>query len=109
MKKSAVNMCCDAVYDDKEAFLRNIHIIDFTVNDKCQNQGYGSIVMEQLIKYAKHLNVSYISGELSFVDVGASDDDETKRENRERLYHFYPKFGFVINKAERKIKLDLSN
>lgn len=108
IKKPAVNMYCDAVYDDKEAFLRNIHIMDFIVSDIWQNQGYGSVVMEQLIKYAKHLNVSYISGELSFVDIGTSDDDETKRESRERLYHFYPKFGFAINKAERKIRLDLA-
>ena len=101
-------MYCSAVYNDKEAFFRNIYIIDFIVNDIWQNQGYGSIVMEQLIKYAKHLNVSYISGKLSFVDIGTSDDDETKSENRERLYHFYSKFGFVINKEERIIRLDLA-
>lgn len=108
MKKPAVNMYCRAVYNDKEAFLRNIHIEDFTVNEMWQNKGYGSIVMEQLIKYAKYLKVSYISGELSFVDIGTSDDDETKRENRERLFRFYPKFGFSIDKAEKTIRLDLT-
>lgn len=107
MKNSDVKVHCTAVYNDEPAFLRNIYIDDFTVNDRWQNKGYGSIVMEQLIKYAKYLKVSYISGELSFVDIGTGDDDKTKRKNRERLYHFYPKFGFEIDEAER-IRLDLA-
>lgn len=107
MKNSHVKMNCRAVYNEEPAFLRNIFIVDFTVNDVWQNKGYGSIVMEELLKYVKCLKASYITGELSPVDIGTSDDDETKRENRERLYHFYPKFGFTIDKANNTIKLDL--
>lgn len=107
IEKVPVNMHCSAVYNEKAVCLRNIHIIDFTINEMWQNQGYGSIVMKQLIKFAKYMNVSYISGELSFRDFGTSDDNETKRENRERLYHFYTKFGFEIDAKNNTIRLDL--
>ena len=89
-EKPPVKMNCCAVYNDKGMYLKNIHIIDFTVEAQWQNQGYGSIVIEQLIKFAWYLNVPYISGDLSFMDIGVSDDDENKCKNRERLYHFYP-------------------
>lgn len=106
--KSAVKMFCRAIYNDNPIFLRNIYIDDFIVDTLWQNQGYGSIVMEQLIKYAKCLKAPYISGELSPVDIGTSDDDDPKRKNRERLFHFYSKFGFSIDKAEKTIRLDLT-
>lgn len=106
--KSAVKMFCRAIYNDNPAFLRNIYIDDFTVDARRQSQGYGSIVMEQLIKYAKCLKAPYISGELSPVDIGTGDDDDTKCKNRERLFHFYSKFGFSIDKAEKTIRLDLT-
>lgn len=66
------------------------------------NKGYGSIMMEVLINYAKSLafNIEYISGFLSFVDTA----DE---EHNQRLRHFYSKFGFTIDDKDN-IKLQLN-
>lgn len=105
--KPLVTMVCEVHYDERSGTLQNVFIKDFTVNEYRQNQGYGSIVMNQLIEYAKYLKASYVSGRLSFVDIGTSDNDEIKRENRERLYHFYSKFGFEIDKKNNTIRLDL--
>lgn len=107
-KRNPINMHCGVVYNNERSCLSNVRLIDFTVDKQWQNQGYGSIVMEQLIKFAKYMNAPYISGSISFVDIGVNDDDETKRENRERLYHFYPKFGFELDKNKETIRLDLT-
>lgn len=107
-RKSIAHANCKAVYDINETVLKSVHIIDFVVKESRQNQGYGSIIMEQLIRYAKFLKASYISGDLSFVDIGISDDDKAKRKSRERLYHFYPKFGFELDKDKGTIRLDLT-
>lgn len=106
-EKPPVAMNCLAVYNNENDRLKSIFIKDFTVNELWQNQGYGSIVMKRFIKFAKYLNVPYVSGELSFVDIGTSDSED-KRENRERLYHFYSKLGFSVDKTKGKIKLNLT-
>ena len=50
------------------------------------NRGYGSLMMENLLAYAKEHNFSYIYGNLSKVDL----------DHKERLHHFYRKFGFAV-------------
>ena len=50
------------------------------------NKGYGSLMMQSLISYAKENNFSYIYGWLAKIDSDHTD----------RLYHFYEKFGFEI-------------
>lgn len=50
------------------------------------NKGYGSIMMDKLISYATEQGYSAIHGELSTVDAN----------HKERLHHFYEKFGFTI-------------
>ena len=53
---------------------------------KKNNQGYGSMMMERLIEIAKQKNILYIEGWLS-----KGDED-----HKDRLQHFYGKFGFQI-------------
>lgn len=55
-------------------------------NSKNYNHGYGSLMMEQLISYATEHGYSLICGNLSTVD----------SDHKERIHHFYEKFGFVI-------------
>ena len=50
------------------------------------NYGYGSLMMKEIIKYSHQNNISYLDGCLSNIDYG----------HKERLYHFYRKFGFEI-------------
>ena len=62
-------------------------------NQKNYNKGYGSAMMQKLIEYAKENGYSHIYGNLSDVDIGHKD----------RLYHFYEKFGFEITEYTEKI------
>lgn len=63
---------------------RQIKIGDITC--KKNNRGYGSLMMEKLIDFAKANKFDVITGWLSYVD----------KEHEKRLYHFYRKFGFEI-------------
>lgn len=65
----------------------HIGIIDLNIARFEANQGYGTMLMGELLRYAKMHKVTRISGELSFIDL----DDHP-----ERLQHFYRKFGFTI-------------
>lgn len=100
-KKSFIKMRCYPHYDRNLNYMRNIFIDDFICEPTYRDKGYGTILMNELIQYAKKLKVKYISGELSFVDIGINDNDDRCKEKRERLYHFYPKFGFIIEEYER--------
>ena len=62
-------------------------------NEKNYNKGYGTAMMQKLIEYAKENGYSRIYGNLSDVDIGHKD----------RLYHFYKKFGFEITEYTEKI------
>lgn len=61
-------------------------------NKRKINRGYGSAMMELLISYAKQNGYSKLYGNLSNVDIGHKD----------RLYHFYEKFGFIITEYPEK-------
>lgn len=61
---------------------------------KRKNRGYGSLMMEKLIEFAKANNFREIKGWLSCVDRG----------HEKRLYHFYQKFGFKIVPHDEGIK-----
>lgn len=99
INRYVIHMECDVNYDDKLNYIKSIYIIDFIADSSIRDQGYGSIIMNCLIEYAQRLNIEYIYGRLSFVDIGKEYDetDIEKINNRERLYHFYTKHGFVIN------------
>lgn len=59
------------------------------------NNGYGSLMMEKLIAFAKQNGFIYITGWISKVDIDHVD----------RLYHFYQKFGFEIIPNEERMKI----
>lgn len=50
------------------------------------NNGYGTLMMNELIKYAREHGYTHLYGNLSEVD----------NDHRDRLFHFYQKFGFEI-------------
>lgn len=50
------------------------------------NMGYGSMMLEALIRYARRRRFKYIDGALIKEDY----------DHKERLYHFFQKFGFEI-------------
>lgn len=53
--------------------------------DYCK--GYGSMMMEKLIEYTTENNFKELHGNLSKID----------KDHKDRLHHFYKKFGFDIN------------
>ena len=55
-------------------------------NHKDFNKGYGTMMMNELLSYAKQNNINEVYGYLSAVDI----------DHKERLLHFYTKFGFEI-------------
>lgn len=50
------------------------------------NKGYGTMMMDKLLTYAKENHFDCIYGNLSMVD----------SDHKERLHHFYQKFGFDV-------------
>lgn len=114
LKKPFITMRCYPRYNEEPYYLKSIFIEDFKSDPNYRDKGFGTIIMNELIQYAKKLNVKYISGELSFVDIGKDDEDDSCKDKRERLYHFYPKFGFIIEehkmengRIKKTIKLSL--
>lgn len=55
-------------------------------NHKDFNKGYGTMMMNELLSYAKQNNINEVYGYLSDVDI----------DHKERILHFYTKFGFEI-------------
>ena len=58
--------------------------------EKNINKGYGSALMEELLNYAGRNGIRRITGNLSKHDRG----------HKERLHHFYRKFGFTVTEFE---------
>lgn len=107
--KSFIELVAESRYDAEHKHLTGLYIRDFLSNESKRDCGYGSIMMEKFVEYAKTLKVQYIAGSLSFVDIG-TDDKRTAQQvkNLERLHHFYPKHGFKIN-GNGGIRLQLNN
>ena len=87
---------------NQKAFGKTTCIIDdesrtITISDiecKNNNRGYGSVMMKELIEYSIQNGFTHIRGWLSKVDYAHKD----------RLYHFYQKFGFEIIQNEEEMK-----
>lgn len=73
--------------------LQEITISD--INCKKNNKGYGSLMMEKLIEFAKQNGFVYITGWISKVDI----------DHVNRLNHFYQKFGFEIISNKKGMKI----
>ncbi|MCL2574312.1 MAG: GNAT family N-acetyltransferase [Defluviitaleaceae bacterium] len=86
----------DGTEATNKSFERIAHIRGFFVHTP--NAGFGTILMDELIQYAKKHNSTKITGRLSSVD--------EKFENTDRRNHFYKKFGFEFLDND-KICLDL--
>ena len=74
-----------------------IHIGDIIVQDskpysyiKYVGKGYGSLMMNELIKFAKENGYTYIDGDI----VSTDDSNNNDPTHRQRAIHFYKKFGF---------------
>ena len=81
------------IEDTKTIFIGDI-ICD---NNRDINKGYGSQMMRELVSYAKQNGFKRIWGNLSSVDM----------DHKERLYHFYEKFGFDIEEYEEVRNCDV--
>ena len=70
------------------------------------NKGYGTLMMNKMLTFAKERGYKRIIGDLSDVDENSPCDNQ----HRERQIHFYKKFGFAILPDERhpqRIELNL--
>lgn len=86
----------------KNEIAEYIYIMDLKNDHNCRDRGIGSVLMNELKLFAKELKVRYISGRISYVDVGTEDKQtEKQRLNCERVYHFYEKHGFEIYDGDR--------
>lgn len=58
---------------------------------RIENKGYGSVLLRNLIKFAKEMGIKMINGNLSPADSDHFD----------KLRHIYEKFGFEVNIQDR--------
>ncbi len=79
---------------------KRIKIVDIQNNKANRNQGYGTIVMNVLFEIGEILGVKKYTGWLSTEDLDDADDPEHK----DRLIHFYSKFGFDVNIKKNHIE-----
>ena len=77
------------MFISRERFTNSFHINNIFIYGVNQNQGYGSILMNQLIENARNQFIHYIDGYMT---------PPKDKEHEERLRHFYKKHGFTIDK-----------
>ena len=75
--------------------LRGFNLMDIVCEP---NKGYGTALMKALLKYIENYNIEYIDGFLSPVDTA-------DKSHKQRLLHFYSKFGFEIDEHNRIKKI----
>lgn len=104
LTKSEASISCSVhtLKCGKDETIDYIYINDIKVNFEYRDRGIGSVLMNEMKSYAKGLGANYISGRISFVDIGTEDKQtEEQRLNSERVWHFYKKHGFEIYDGER--------
>lgn len=70
----------------------NISLADIEIKEHLTSLGYGSILLNTLIKIAQERNVNSITGWISKVD----------SDHLERLVHFYKKHKFIVDLSDDK-------
>ena len=65
-------------------------IVDIGFDDNFQEQGYGSVLLLEILKFAKSFSVNKIKGIVY---------------QKELLYHFYEKHGFIIDEDKLIFKI----
>lgn len=93
-------LICEAQYDGEPKYLTGIRIVDCVVNEGWRGCGFGSIVIEELIRYAERLDAQCVNGFLSWVDIGTPDDPQ-REEKRARLCRFYERHGFSVTPDDK--------
>lgn len=77
-----------------------LEIVDIQNCMEDRNRGYGSLGMEVLFECGAVLGIKKYYGILSYIDVY----DKVDRDHRNRLEHFYKKFGFSVDFETMKIE-----
>lgn len=90
-------MKCVLYKDEKRILIGDIYI-DENGYLKHINKGYGTKMMDILLKYANENGYETVSGNLGIADENSPADPT----HRERQIHFYKKFGFSILPSEEK-------
>ena len=75
-----------------DIYMKNDRSLEPWNHTKFVNKGYGTLMMNELLKFAKENNYEKITGNISDVN----NNTEWDPYHRERLIHFYKKFGFKI-------------
>lgn len=77
-----------------------ITIRDIQVKKEDRNLGYGSLVMDILLDIGSLIGAVAYTGFLSEEDINDPNDPEHKN----RLVHFYQKYGFTVDLIKRHIE-----
>jgi len=93
-------MKCVLYKEDKNILIGDIYVCEH--KSICRkylpyvNKGYGTQMMNELLRFSKENGYIKITGNLSEVDQSTAYDPT----HRERQIHFYKKFGFRITSSE---------
>ena len=85
----------DVEHFDPPEYIQGIFIGDFVVAEEWRGKGFGSIVMQEVIRYAKQHGAQYINGLLSWADT-EDERNEYSVELRQRLCRFFERHGFTV-------------
>lgn len=77
-----------------------ITIRDIEVKKEDRNLGHASLVMDILLDIGSHIGVVAYTGSLSEEDINDPNDPDHK----DRLVHFYQKYGFTVDLSKRRIE-----
>lgn len=76
-----------------------IKIYDISLAKENRNKGYGSVAMKVLSEIGKRVDVAFYTGFLAEDDINDPEDPE----HRDRLVHFYHKWGYTVDFQKRRI------
>ncbi len=71
-------------------------IIDIGIMEDYRDNGFGNVLLSEIIKYADNFKVDRIVGKISYMDI--KDED-----SRDRLIHFYKSYGFIVDDELMKL------
>ena len=77
---------------DPPEYIQSIFISDFVVAEEWRGKGFGSIVMQEVIRYAEQHGAQYIQSRLPWAD--------TEDELRQRLCRFLERHGFTVSAGD---------
>ena len=77
-----------------------IKIRDIEAQKEDRSQGYGSLAMDVLLEIGSLIDGVTYTGSLSEMDINDPNDPEHKN----RLVHFYEKYGFTVDLTKRRIE-----